>query len=181
MSTKASACLSDVVRVDDRDIMTMSMHGVANAAAYSFLALGIMFSPMSESQTSPAGAESPAPPVPKLPKNLKGSLDMINPSMARHQSNSVELRIDTQEQDKVTGAYTRHVQFVGSPANRCVGAFKLPFAGTYDGEKLTITVKYSNNGAMCEDRTMWFSRGKEHYFERQAEDGSWKIYFDLAD
>ena len=68
--------------------------------------------------------------------------------------------------------------FTIAPKTSASKADKLPMTGNYDGKKIVFTVKGSNNDPSCKDYTLTFFRGKDHYFEREAPDGSWKMYFD---
>ena len=54
----------------------------------------------------------------------------------------------------------------------CFRADHLPAEGTYDGQRLVIKVKGSQNSPTCNDYTLTFVRGKDHYFERKIENGS---------
>jgi hypothetical protein len=97
-------------------------------------------------------------------------------------SNKVEMQILTQGPDgAITGNFTRSVKYPGNIDNRCVEANKLPMEGTYDGQKVVVTVKASTKASWCKDTVLTFSRGKEHYLERTGTDGTSVWYFDAAD
>jgi hypothetical protein len=119
---------------------------------------------------SQAGAT--AEPTTSLPTSFKG--EWIGPAdNFRQVSHVLELQITSQSPDgKVTGEYSRFVRAQGSPQTLCIKADHLPAEGTYDGKKLTIRVKGSQNSATCNDYTLTFVRGKDHYFERKIENGS---------
>jgi hypothetical protein len=122
--------------------------------------------------------ESTAQPIPTLPTSLKGEMGGYNPQNYKVQSNPLQLQIASQSAEgKVSGAYSRSVRYWGTPENLCVQASNLPAEGTYDGEKLVLKVKGSQNSNTCEDYTITFVRGKEHYFERTLPNG-WTAYLD---
>jgi hypothetical protein len=116
-----------------------------------------------------------------LPTNFKGEwIGIFNPQTQKQQAQAVEMHVSSNENGRITGTYTRWVNFPGSPENLCWKADKLPLSGTYDGQRLAVTVKASNNSPACKDLSMTFTRGKDHYFERQATDGKWRMYLDPA-
>jgi hypothetical protein len=118
----------------------------------------------------------------KLPASLKGYLTTRNPQNNQEISNKVEMQILSQDSDgKITGTFTRYVKFPGRIENRCVEADKLPMEGTYNGEKLVVTVKTSAKASFCQDTTLTFSRDKEHYLVRAGPDGISFWHFDAAD
>jgi len=165
------------------------MKRMASLVAFALGANYFLFSsPLAQNtpvvETPPKGAESSKDTsggIPKLPVALEGLFVMRNSATFKQQSNKMELQILTQGTDgKVTGTFTRWLQFPGSPEGLCNRADKLPMEGNYDGEKLVITVSASKNSPLCQDFTWTFLRGREHYLERKATDGNWYIYYDVA-
>jgi hypothetical protein len=139
------------------------------------LYLGAVASFAQDGAKAPEGA---AQPVPTLPTSFKGKLNGSTVSLQQVSTN-VELQIASQNAEgKVTGGYSRAVRYSSSPETLCIKADNLPAEGTYDGKKLVLKVKGSQNAAICKDYTLAFLRGTEHYFELKAADGSWSIYLD---
>ena len=68
---------------------------------------------------------------------------------------------------KVTRSYTRWIRH-RDPSGRCLAADDLPAEGTYDGKRLVLKIQGSRNSPICNDHTLTFFRGKEHYFHRWA-------------
>ncbi len=130
------------------------------------LSLGTAPSFAQDAAKVPEGAGQP------LPANFKGEWTGVADNY-RPVSHVLELQIISQTPDgKVTGTYSRFVRAQGSPVSLCFRADHLPAEGTYDGQKLAIRVKGSQNSPTCNDYTLTFVRGKDHYFERKIENGS---------
>jgi len=122
--------------------------------------------------------EGAAQPVPALPTSFKGKFNGTAVTLQQVSTN-VELQITSQSAEgKVTGGYSRAVRYSSSPESLCIKADNLPAEGTYDGKKLVLRVKGSQNAAICKDYTLAFLRGTEHYFELKGADGTWSIYLD---
>jgi hypothetical protein len=147
----------------------MSKTQVSKALVVTVLCLGAAASFAQDAAKSPEGAAQPAT---ALPTSFKG--EWIGPAdNFRPVSHLLELQITSQSPDgKVTGEYSRSVRAQGSPQTLCIKADHLPAEGTYDGRRLVIKVKGSQNSATCNDYTLTFVRGKDHYFERKIESGS---------
>lgn len=142
---------------------------VSNALVVSVLCLGAAASFAQDAAKVPEGVGQPAT---ALPANFKGEWTGVADNF-RPVSHVLELQIISQTPDgKVTGAYSRFVRAQGSPLGLCFRADHLPAEGTYDGQRLVIKVKGSQNSATCNDYTPTFVRGKDHYFERKIENGS---------
>jgi len=107
-----------------------------------------------------------------LPASFKGEAIGVSSTFQQF-TNVLELQITSQSADgKVAGTYSRYMRVQSSPLNVCVKADNLPAEGTYDGQKLVIKVNGSQNSPTCNDYTLTFVRGKDHYFERKIENGS---------
>jgi hypothetical protein len=141
---------------------------VGYTIALCVLCAGVAVSFAQDPAKTPEGA---AQPVPMLPKSFKGELIAVNQSF-RQVALVVELQINSLSADgRVTGAYSRAVR-TRSPETLCIYADNLPAEGTYDGENLVLKIKGSQNSHTCDDYTVTFVRGKEHYFERKIPTGS---------
>ena len=123
-------------------------------------------------QDAAKSAAGSAQPASTLPTSFKG--EWVGPAdNFRPVSHVLELQITSQSPDgKVVGEYTRFIRAQGSPQTLCIKADHLPAEGTYDGQKLVIKIKGSQNSATCNDYSLTFVRGKDHYFERKLESGS---------
>lgn len=142
---------------------------VGDALALSLLCLGMAPSFAQEPAKAPEGVGQSAT---SLPANFKGEWTGTADNF-RPVSHVLEFQIASQTPEgKVTGAYSRFVRAQGSPLGLCFRADHLPAEGTYDGQKLVIRVKGSQNSPTCNDYTLTFVRGKDHYFERKIENGS---------
>ena len=138
-------------------------------ARHELLFLGAAASFAQEAARVPGDAGQPAI---TLPANFAGEWTGVADNF-RPVSHVLELQIASHTPDgKVTGAYSRFVRAQGSPLGLCFRADHLPAEGTYDGQKLVIKVKGSQNSPTCNDYTLTFVRGKDHYFERKIENGS---------
>ena len=117
-------------------------------------------------------SESVAQSIPALPSRFTGLLIRVTDGF-QQVTNALELQITNQSADgKVSAAYSRAVRVQGNPVTLCLKADNLPGEGTYDGERLILKIKGSRNSSICDDYTLTFLRGKEHYFELKAADGS---------
>lgn len=123
------------------------------------------------------------PRVDKLPTHLKGWYRFTSSVDFKEYSQTTEFEIASQEDDgTVTGFFSMaRPRWGSSPDAMCFGADKLPMTARYDGQKITLSIKGSQNGPGCRDYTRMFERGKDHYFERKANDNSWYWYYDAAE
>jgi hypothetical protein len=147
------------------------MKGVhaSNALVLSVLCLEAAASFAQDAAKPSAGAAESATTLPASFKGeWTGTADNFRPV-----SHVLELQITSQSPDgKVAGRYSRFVRAQGSPLSLCFRADHLPAEGTYDGQKLVIKVKGSQNSATCNDYTLTFVRGKDHFFERKMENAA---------
>ncbi len=141
---------------------------VRNALVLSVLYGAAATSFAQDAAKASAGAAESANTLPATFKGeWNGTADNFRPV-----SHVLEVQITSQSPDgKVTGTYSRFVRAQGSPLSLCFRADHLPAEGTYDGQKLVLKVKASQT-ATCNDYTLTFVRGKDHYFERKIENGS---------
>jgi len=122
-------------------------------------------------------AKSQGQPIPPLPTKLTGAI-LSQTTQFVPLSDGLELQISSQDSDgKVAGLFSRAVRYQ-NPGQQCMRADNMHSDGIYDGKKLVLTVRYSQSVSICNDVTLTFYRGKEHYFHTLAKDGSWSMYLD---
>jgi len=184
-STSASAA-SSIPLHPDTEIVPSAKGVATEIGAFSGKWVGIWDDTLEHvlviAQINPSDATA-QPAISKLPARLNGRYRFTSSVDFNQYSQTTELEIATQDDGgNITGFFTVALPRWGtSPEAMCYGANRLPMTGRYDGKRIDLSIKGSQNGPGCQDFKRMFLRGKDHYFERKANDDSWYYYYDAAE